>query len=213
MIELLIVVAIIGVVASLLFPAAQKSIESVRRAKCVSNLRQIGAAIQLYRNDCNNTYPPANGAATMKQVIGWYGLWYTPSVPVDGGLVPYVGSLEALNKLVVCPRNGYPDSNRPSIKSPYGYPYVVNYNVLVQNGVAKPKSHLELSRPSEVFLMTDSATGETPDTAWRLGLLKKDNGWEALEDRHSNQMNILWADGHVSSGPKETSILSANFIN
>ena len=213
LVELLIVVALIAIVSSLLLPVAQKATESGRRAQCVSNLRQIGAAIQLYRNEHNNYYPPANGLDNLMATIGWKGLWYAPTTPANGGLIPYVGSQAAMDKLVVCPRNRYPDSELPPIKNPIGYPYTVNYNVMVSAGAAQPANHLQFARPSTVFLMADSATGETVGTKWGLGVNSTSSGWAALENRHSGQMNILWMDGHVSTGKKEKDIQSENFKN
>jgi len=42
---------IIAVLAALLLPALSKSTASARRIKCVSNLRQLGLAAELYWDD------------------------------------------------------------------------------------------------------------------------------------------------------------------
>jgi len=51
LLELLIVVAILGVLAALLVPAALEALETAYRTACASNLRQIGIAMQRYLND------------------------------------------------------------------------------------------------------------------------------------------------------------------
>ena len=57
LIELLVVIAIIAILAAILFPVFTSAKERARISNCISNLRQIGAAIQQYAQAWNGTCP------------------------------------------------------------------------------------------------------------------------------------------------------------
>jgi prepilin-type N-terminal cleavage/methylation domain-containing protein/prepilin-type processing-associated H-X9-DG protein len=58
LIELLVVIAIIGILAAMVFPVFARARESARKVVCLSNVKNINLAIQMYLADNNDTLPP-----------------------------------------------------------------------------------------------------------------------------------------------------------
>jgi prepilin-type N-terminal cleavage/methylation domain-containing protein/prepilin-type processing-associated H-X9-DG protein len=58
LIELLVVIAIIGILAAMVFPVFARARESARKAVCLSNVKNIALAIQMYLADNNDVLPP-----------------------------------------------------------------------------------------------------------------------------------------------------------
>jgi type II secretory pathway pseudopilin PulG len=53
-----VVIAIIGILAAMVFPVFARARESARKAVCLSNVKNIALAIQMYLADNNDTMPP-----------------------------------------------------------------------------------------------------------------------------------------------------------
>jgi prepilin-type N-terminal cleavage/methylation domain-containing protein len=92
MIELIVVIAIIGLLAALLLPAVQAARESARAAQCLNNLRQLGIAFHNY-HDAHSCLPPA---------AVWNG---GPGEPLGQGIV----SVGTIDRVAI----GYSPANGP----------------------------------------------------------------------------------------------------
>lgn len=97
LIELLVVVAIVAVLAAILFPVFASAREKARQTVCASNLRQIGTAFALYQSDYDDRFPDRRDLKRM--LPGGYRPWvpaWPPSDPRAGWAVitlrPYTGS-------------------------------------------------------------------------------------------------------------------------
>jgi len=64
LVELLVVVAIIGLLAAILFPVFFSAREKARQSTCLSNYHQIGLAIHMYASDFDDATPPDGGSFT-----------------------------------------------------------------------------------------------------------------------------------------------------
>jgi prepilin-type N-terminal cleavage/methylation domain-containing protein/prepilin-type processing-associated H-X9-DG protein len=74
LVELLVVIAIIGILVSLLLPAVQQARESGRRITCVSNVRQLGIALQNYEST-NHRLPAAGTYDDVSTATYSYDYW------------------------------------------------------------------------------------------------------------------------------------------
>src|SRR5436309_2371898 len=92
LIELLIVMALIGILAALLFPALARSKASVRRLKCVSNLNQLGLAGHMYWDDNNGNCFRYGGTATNGGQLYWFG-WLASGAEGQRAFDPTQGAL------------------------------------------------------------------------------------------------------------------------
>ncbi len=79
LIELLVVLAVMAILAALLFPVLAQSRGKARQSVCQSNLRQYGSAIALYLADYDETFPlistgtfvVENGSDAMPEGLCW----------------------------------------------------------------------------------------------------------------------------------------------
>ena len=82
LVELLVVLGIISILASLAYPGYTQYLLKAKSLKCANNLRSIGIAVNLAATDNNNIYPEINQTA--------------PPLPYDSSVPGLVGVLRPL---------------------------------------------------------------------------------------------------------------------
>ncbi len=112
--ELLLVVAIIAVLASLLLPALSRARAKAWRARCVSNLHQLGLAVELYAQ-ANRHYLPV---AAMQPTVN------TNFPAIAGLLAAYVAQQRA--GVFQCPADRDPTDNGLTFVAAEGSSYSWN---------------------------------------------------------------------------------------
>ncbi len=132
LIELLIVIAIVGVLIALLLPALASARDAARTAICLSNVRSLGLGWQAYASDHDGRAMPL--AYTDAEDIGqddsvfWWGTSGSVSGYVDhnaGFIAPYLNASLSDGSVYECPNQPWgsyrPQGSARSITSTYGY--------------------------------------------------------------------------------------------
>ena len=102
LVELLVVVAIIAILTGILLPVFSRARASARRTKCISNLRQMGAAFLMYAEDYDEVLPRSKVG---RQPGGIYNFLHPDNAPMwYDELLPYLRNPEIYN----CPEQASP---------------------------------------------------------------------------------------------------------
>ena len=217
LVEILVVIAIIGILAALVMPVAQRGIAAAQKASCLSNLRQLGSATLSYAGDNNLTLPYGYWVGTNGGGVSW-----------DDLISPYLGitltqaqlnsgSMPGNIRVLQCPSDKLPPLSSVSRRS-YAIPRgdytngvsmgvgrTLNVSAIPPDGVRL----LNIPKPSQTILLTDFSSalckGDSSDNmAGNAGGSVVNNPTLQLtsgngKTLHGGSFNYLFVDGHAET--------------
>jgi general secretion pathway protein G len=214
LIELLTVIAIIGVLAAILIPVVGRVRESARSAQCVSNLRQLAQGALLFAASNRNTLPPPIPNGTDWPGRGDHPRW---ADLVSDYLQPKSQFSGVTNERTVyrCPSDQRPNQN--SIPCSYGF-----NSRLGNTGPASPTNSVarygrplsRVNNPSRTYMIADTGnltyegqafnnhtSGSPTSVALRHNGGERDRTAAYASDSEVSSApglaNIAFVDGHV----------------
>lgn len=191
LLELLVAISIIVILLGLLFPSLSRAREKTKAIKCLSNIRQIGIAIEAYKSDNSNRLAP--GSIEGGSCVGWAGRYF-----------PYVKSIP----LFCCPTDEFIVKEEGG-KKKYALTYFFNFNLGTYD---HPDGFHEsdFSSAAHTILLADNTGSlkwaprhdpvelENPEEtdSFFANDFYQDDG--EPYNRHLNGRNFLMADGHIA---------------
>ena len=214
LIELLLVITIISILASLLLPVLKKARNISLSVQCLANLRQIGYGFISYAGDNKEIIPPfLLGTSSTKTYVGDYEKNdKLGSNPGWGGYIyPELGG-RGKWKVYVCPADPHASERDLTDYSPgygTGASYCMNSSPVgdqtkglsnISGVTARMVRFPELKWPSETCLIADDTLNTSSDVCSGRpnGYLYKPWYDPNYLPQHGNGLNVLFCDGHAA---------------
>lgn len=210
--ELLVIVAILAVLAALLFPNVSQFRARGNAVKCSANLKNIGAAVLAFTSDNGGILP----VAFPPEIDG---CWLTL-------IEPYMGTFAEPNDpdrpaWQQCPDKKFKKSDRWAVG--YGWNFLhLGYTHAGMNdwgsGSSGGDSRLgSIDQPSRTVMAADSkdfVKGQEPGHEDQQNALFYGSGWtpNQLARRHAGKGNYLFCDGHIETLTPEQALADDEYI-
>jgi prepilin-type N-terminal cleavage/methylation domain-containing protein/prepilin-type processing-associated H-X9-DG protein len=221
LIELLVVIGVIAILLAVLVPALKKAKEYARSVTCLSNLRQIGLAANLYAEAHNDFIPRGSTAGTP--------LWFNQFLPFLGDMSDDADYRSV--KVYQCPsfpRSGVGINDIPNSKQTICYVIndwsFKNSSNYIDDLISLPTKLSNIQNPASKLYFADNEDGNwrpvieddqsehvnlcdiydpdhMPTSAETMDICY---GRRIPPDRHRQGCNVLFFDWHSEYMPAET---------
>jgi prepilin-type N-terminal cleavage/methylation domain-containing protein/prepilin-type processing-associated H-X9-DG protein len=221
LVELLVAIAIIGVLAGLIAPAVASALETANEVTCASNIRNLAVAVRTYASQHEGLLPTAEPPKLQMSEQSNPRYWF-----LNPALLEIMGTAvreDADGKVLGPPRQGTvlicPSHDDPCVSRPYASgksaprPFGLSYGMNGTFGLAGRPDHVdqrylsEFKKASETLLFADAwGRSHAPGVVLYRGCVA--DHWAF---RHNGCANVAFLDGHVESrGPDEIPMGMAN---
>lgn len=205
LIEVLVVCAVIGLLAALIFPVFGRVREGARTSTCASNLKQLGLGFQQYMQD-NRRYP----------LPGQYQRWADGGHWIQGGDESGPKSFPGFTtKGLAEPTSpfAYIDGRQAYVEKGALFPYVKEgsiYTCPSAPNFEKKKLSYSMNcaiaglgearnrQPAEIVLLVDEGESLNDGYFWATA---DPGSTDKLMEKHNGGGNLLFTDGHVKFFP------------
>ena len=200
--ELLIVIAIIGILAALLLLTLSRSKRKAQQIQCVSNLHQLGLGIQNFVAD-NQAYPSGIAGTNTSNPGSWMKQLQCGGFDVSKPKTNFISE-----GVWHCPSAHWSHFPTNAIPMSYGYNVYGSVGTFTNNttfglmghfisrsALFAPLKESEVAVPSDLMAIGDSFHGGV--FFGRNDLAFGRNG--RASSRHQGRVNVAFCDGHVES--------------
>ena len=203
LVELLVVLAILGLLAGLGIPAVKRGLDAGKTAKCANNLKQMGIGFQRFAAENDGYLPKAWLNDGYTNWSGWDVLILDYMEVGTKGSSGYRVYSENTPTPLLCPA----DTCKTNIfynMGPYGnIRYSYRINISSQDEAHIPIKSIQLPSPAKQILVCDGEfayyhhVSANPRLTDSRGALSKNNSNNVATTRHFGAANYLFVDGHV----------------
>ena len=212
LIELLIVIAIISLLAAILFPVFGRARENARRSSCQSNMKQIGLGILQYLQDNDEQFPLIGDPSASPCSSPWQeriqpylkskGLFHDPS-SMSANVVACSNPSDRVFNHYMANGTRYAVGNGTA----FSYPRPMDEADWYAGGSSLRSTHIAVvTEPSRVLLVAEY--NGTANYA-NINSVSASPGGFSLTN-HLTTTNFLFTDGHVKSIKPTATIASGN---
>lgn len=150
LVELMVVIAMTGILSAIMFPALSTAKERTRRAVCKSNIRQLLQVFEMYADDDENQYLPSCGDDKGD---------YHSIILSDAVFTNLVDMAGGNSNLLYCPNISFGASSNLVPQHIRNIGYVIGYSYLAESMAGSSKSPDYTVQPVK-FPTTGTATNE-----------------------------------------------------